>query len=167
MSSTRGKDPSYVDTPEGPALEIPVRAFLHKVLPTLPPEVELDKLIENKLRGGTRSAPITTHGRLWGYAKKNPSGLHRSDVRKAYAHLETGAQAFIRAVEGRESTLVFRNNPKPIPYRSGRELLNLPDAYMLRASTSVESVEWEDIAVIGEYKRSCDERDVEEVCCLR
>lgn len=160
-------EPVLVKTPEGPALEVSVQFFLHKILPPLPPDTELDDLIENKLRGGTRSAPITMHGRLWGYNKKNPSGMHRNDVRKVYAHLASDVRAFIRSVEGHEKALVFRNNPEDLSdLRDRDQHVSLPDAYMVQPSAPSDSIQWRDIAVVGEYRRLHGKGDGEEVRLL-
>ena len=168
MSSARTTGavrPTLVDTPHGKAIQVPVDFFLTKILPPLPRDVALDTLIDNKLRDGSNTAPITMHGRLWGYTKKNPSGVHGRDERKVYAALQRDVHLFVKAVDSHKSEVVFRNNPRAQPGFGRRVDVSqaLPDAYFTLSSCASDAPRWSDIAVPGQYKRAHNAQTVQNV----
>ena len=145
----------------GGALQVTTTAFFDYVLPPLPPRINLDTLVDSHLRTGGCSAPVTIHGRLWGYNKKDPSGIHSKDEKVAYAHVPRAFKDFAAAT-GREQWLSFRNNPKAVPSLASRTDDTLPDAYIASA-TAGDALGWHDIVVPGEYKVQDSEDAAQEV----
>ena len=163
----RGTYPSGIgiDTPVGRGFQVTTDNFLQCLLPPLPESTDLDALIDTRLRTGGSFAPITIHGRLRGYNKKNPSGIHSKDEMKAFAHLQRGFNEFAHATD-RDQWLAFCNNPAAVPNHAKRTEGTLPDAYFTLASVG-DKPEWKDIIVPGEYKRVDSAAAAQEVPILK
>lgn len=158
-----------IATPIGKAYQVPTDFFVNSILPTLPPRLNLDALFN---RGKFRRA-VTAEGKLWGYRKKSPSGIHSKDINKAFAYLSQGVHSIVKAtedpkaIEHAKKTLTFYNNNEGESDLEQRTADSLPDAFfLLVTSTPSSSVEWTDIAVPGEYKREDNADSVQEVRTL-
>lgn len=151
-----------VPTPFGDAYQVTADFFLEKVLPPLRSHLDLDALIDK----GTFRYAVTSQGKLWGYTKKSPSGIHSKEEVEAYAYLQRGARSIAKAIKKSKPGLVFYNNRFGTSKYAERTDETLPDAYLISLSTPPHAVRWMDIAVSGEYKRENNADNVEEVCNL-
>ncbi|KAF7790468.1 hypothetical protein EIP86_001423 [Pleurotus ostreatoroseus] len=157
MSSTTGYTlplgyPLTVETPIGRASQLPISFFVDFVLPPLPG----DLIIEPLVQGGTFRDAITIQGKLWGYTKKSPSGIHSKDTEKAFSHLARAIRAITRAVHLEDlSAMKYLNNKGGVATLEARTDDTLPDAYFLLDEDSVSDapIHWTQIAAFGEYKR--------------
>ena len=152
----------FVQTSIGPAVPVSATFFVDKVLPPLPPGIQLDELITNKLKIGGSCSPLTGQGKLRGYNSRLPSAVSSSEC-VAYRNLQKGAEAFARAVEDVPQVTTFHNNLHPKPALAKRPGNCLPDVYLaLRRRESTRGVDWMDIVVPGEYKtKSTEENHIE------
>ncbi|KAJ3556690.1 hypothetical protein NM688_g1890 [Phlebia brevispora] len=138
----------YIDTPEGPAFYVPADFFVEDILPRLRPELNLDALID---RNAFRFA-LSAQGKLWGYTKKSPSGIHGTNVQDAFKHFQSGVRRIVSAVKKCKPTLTLCNNKSGESRQDFREPDSLPDAFFLPIAHSAGPIEWTDIAVVGEYQ---------------
>ncbi|KAJ3556307.1 hypothetical protein NM688_g2099 [Phlebia brevispora] len=152
--------PQRLKTVHGTAFGVPTQFFLDAVLPPLHTDINLDKLIDS---GAFRFA-TTMQGKLWGYSKKSPSGIHGKDVAKSFESLQRGIWAIVKAVAKFKPTVVFRHNTdgaRAADFESRTED-SLPDAFFSLTQCMAKRTRWTDTAVVGEYRRENREDDVEE-----
>lgn len=159
--------PVSIPTPLGNAHQVSTKYFMDEILPKLPPlppfppdppippfpknSANVDELIDT----GALIQAVTGQGKLWGYTKKTPAGIHRKDVKQAFKWLQRGIHATVKAVLNGNpnpgTPLVFYNNKNGQSNIEQRTKDSLPDAFFLSHSAVVSSPAWSDIAVFGEY----------------
>ncbi|KAJ3556689.1 hypothetical protein NM688_g1886 [Phlebia brevispora] len=135
-------------TPIGLAWQVPTTFFVDKILPPLREELNLDALSN---RQAFRNA-VTKKGKLWGYTDKTPAGCHAEDV-KAFSIFQRDVHTVVNAIKRFKPSLFFQNNENSQSELDDRTPGSFPDAYFLCPPSSLESVQWSNIAVPGEYKR--------------
>ncbi|KAJ3555479.1 hypothetical protein NM688_g2554 [Phlebia brevispora] len=150
-SSVRVESPGlipYLKTPIGKAYEVPVQPFLHHILPRLHERLNLQTLMEDRVF----QKAVTLQGQIWGYKSRNPSDIHKRDVKIAFRHLQRDIRLIVREIKDLGPPLAFHNNKEGKHVFEERGDNVLPDAFFLPAECSETSVQWSDIAVVGEYQ---------------
>ena len=153
-----------LDTPFGPGTWVSLSTFLETFLPPLPASVDFDAMIRRLKRQRASSQQIITKsGRLWGYSRKKPTDLGRSD---AFKYMYTCANRITKFVHGASPRYRLHHNEQNAWYPCERSDDSLPDAYLCHAEDDGCSPTWSTIALSGAYSLSDSAEAGVNVCLL-
>lgn len=161
--------PVAFHTPIGSAKQLPLQRFLDHVLPPLchgTDPAQVVQLLRTSPRRFTSARPITQKGRWRGFTVNPADSTHLEE--DAFRWLTAAVDAIIRASNSIEAgnaaepRLQFHYNEECVTTSTARSSRTLPDSFMSMGDTST----WSTIGVCGEYKKSADHPDIEDVSIL-
>ncbi|KAJ3558267.1 hypothetical protein NM688_g1024 [Phlebia brevispora] len=148
-----------VPTPYGKAVQIPLRVFLHRVLPPLRHPLDPTLVVQKLLRAGRKASahrPITLKKRWRGFAQ-DPAQVE-CDPEKVFLPFQNAVRAIMRASGSDQTTTSFHHNPACIMDGDSRNDDTLPDAYLTQRSSS----RWTKIITFGEFHKENRYEEVED-----
>jgi hypothetical protein len=150
--------------------QVPLEWFKQYILPPLPTELDLGKIMKRLRRAGV----VTGSG--WRYFPKEPHDSKDKVEDVVFAPFEDIARSVGDAAEHcfarscPEPTVKFRCNPRCTPLSSNRQNSSKPDGYGLytshvnyRATEDSRDVFWELIVAPGEVKKNARLEDINDV----
>ncbi|KAJ3558270.1 hypothetical protein NM688_g1023 [Phlebia brevispora] len=150
--------PTYavLETPQGYATELPVTQFLSAILPPLPHDLDVARVLHALLHPSHKSrSPITSRGRWTGFSA-DPENLKGSED-KAFFHLPSVVRSIAAATSPEKTLASLHINPNRAAVQARRHLKSFPDAYL---SVYSSCREWSDIIAFGELTKTESEEDI-------
>ena len=158
--TTSSRTQSYLETPNGDAIIVPLHIFLDTVLPRLKDHIDMNQFMKKLLSRDMKSfSPVTLRGRWRGFPQDPQNS--RFPVHRAFTSLKSVVGSILQAGNVSKTAFALTQNPTAAytSYLSQRESDTLPDVYFSYGAVQG----WSDIAVFGEFTKGSSEDDILEV----